>query len=235
VFGRKSLSLTAIVLASLLVGAGYLINTYGVLTPLARFTQYIERSLESFDATNLARTFYYELTGCTIKGAEGTGVSVVCEPEDAGTLDALCCTRTGECENQTGFLEGIFMATVKTAEGLWSGSTWLGVLLFAGALTLSGIWLAKTLSPQDEPALWLLWLLLVPAMASLAALVLKWLLLLFVVLFSQALAGIVWAVATFGGVIVWFKAGLQVFTTAHQIEKLGKNPASPDPADGKRE
>jgi hypothetical protein len=68
---------------------------------------------------------------------------------------------------------------------------------------------------------WLGLLLLAPALASLVALGLKWLLLLFVLLFSQVLAGVVWIFATFGGLIAWLSTGLSIYGRAQQIDALG--------------
>jgi hypothetical protein len=63
--------ITALIIGPILVGVGHLINAYGALTPLIRFTDYLEQSLTSFDAFNVARILYFELTGCELKSADG--------------------------------------------------------------------------------------------------------------------------------------------------------------------
>jgi hypothetical protein len=220
-FLKRPPSIAAIALAIVVVGAGYVIGKYGVVEPLENFTKYLDDSLTSFDASNVARTFYSELTGCELTGFDETGFAAVCKPAGDQMLEDLRCTRTGECEPETGFLGSVFLATRNTVAALWSGSTWLGVVIYAAALAISGVWLAGRIKPEGEPFLWLVWLLLVPAVASLAALGLSWLLALFSAVLSQALAGVAWVIATFGGAIALFKAGMQVFSTAHRIETVG--------------
>jgi hypothetical protein len=122
---------------------------------------------------------------------------VICAPRPDSTLEGLECARTGKCEREPSVIVKLLSALENTVTAIWSGSTWLGILIYAGALVLSGLWLARRLNPEDEPLLWLLWFVLIPAVASVAALGLKWLLLLFVLLFSQTLAGIVWVASTF--------------------------------------
>lgn len=222
-FIKRPPSIAAIGLAIVVVGVGLLFNTYGIIRPLEAFTGYLDRSLESFDASNVARTFYSELTGCELTGFDETGFAAVCKPAGDQMLEDLRCTRTGECEPETGFLGSVFLATGNTVAALWSGSTWLGIVIYAVALVVSGIWLAGRIKPEGEPFLWLVWLLLVPAVASLAALGLSWLLALFSSVLSQALAGVAWVIATFGGAIALFKAGMQVFSTAHRIENFGED------------
>lgn len=229
-FIKRPPSIAAIGLAIVVVGAGLLFNTYGIIRPLEAFTVYLDDSLKSFDASTVAGTFYYELTGCRLERADGLsftvncergGDRVVCDPSPDGSL--ANCTYIEGRERESGMFATIFLAWVNTLGALWIGSTWLGVVIYAAALAISGVWLAGRIKPEGEPFLWLVWVLLVPAVASLAALGLSWLLALFSAVLSQALAGVAWVIATFGGAIALFKAGMQVFSTAHRIETVGED------------
>lgn len=207
-------SAAAIVLALFLAGAGHLINSYGVVGPLGSFTDYLKRSLESFDALRVGGVFYFELTGCEVR----TG----------GGFHGVECTQSyrapGSSESVVAYLG---KAVVNTAEAIWNGSTGLGLFVYAAALLASAWWLTARLYDGEDSVFslpfWLGLLVLTPALASLTALGLKWLLLLFVLLFSQVLAGVVWVLATFGGLIAWLGTGWSVFSKAQQIDTLGIN------------
>ena len=79
------------------------------------------------------------------------------------------------------------------------------------------------------PAGWLVWFVLAPAVASVIALGLKWLLLLFVKLFSPVLAGIAWALAYFAVPFKWLGYGVTLVKTAQDIQSVGENLSSVEP------
>jgi hypothetical protein len=61
---------------------------------------------------------------------------------------------------------------------------------------------------------------LTPVVASVVALGLKWFLLLLVVLFSQALAGVAWVLATFPTAIKWLARTITLVKTAQDVESV---------------
>jgi hypothetical protein len=202
-------TIAAIVVAIVLVMAGRFVSGEQILVWLTSITLYLRQSLESFDALHVARTFYAELTGCHMLWTP-SGFEMNCAP-GLDTLDHL----GGKSEPHP--LIALIMAVFNTIGSLWSGSTWLGLIFYAFALVASGVALAAIMKPEDEPVLWLIWLLLIPAAGGMIALLLKWVLLLFVLIFSEALAGIVWIIATFGTAIVWLRS---VLDTAHNVDAV---------------
>lgn len=205
-------SAAAFFLALILAGAGHLVSSYGVLGPLASFTDHLQRSLESFDAMRVGTVFYAELTGCEIRAGGGFfGVECAQAYRPPGPPESAVVQ--------------LLKAVANTAAIIWNGSTGLGLLIYGAALVASAWWLGTRLHGGEDslswPPFWLGLLVLSPAIASLVALGLKWSLLLFVLLFSQVLAGVVWVLATCGGLIAWLGTGWSIFSKAHQIDALG--------------
>ena len=210
---------TAIVIAVILLAVGRLISSYDVFASLGAITEYLRGSLQSFDAFNIASTFYRKLTGCELHWTD-QGFEVVCQP-GLDTLDYP------QGQREPGLIGRLLMAVVNTIGSLWNGSTWLGIFVYAVALLIGAASLAHAMEPRDEPFLWLSLIVLVPLVASLVALALKWLLLLCVLVFSEALAWLAWLLATFGFVIAWVRSVLE---TAHQVDDmvLGTGAAATD-------
>lgn len=204
---RRPPTIAALVIAAALVLAGRWLSGEQILAGLTSITLYLRQSLESFDALHVARTFYAELTGCHMLWMP-TGFEMDCAP-GLDTLDRL----NGKSDPHP--LLALVLAIFSTIGSLWSGSTWLGLVFYALALVASGAALAALMKPGDEPVLWLIWLLLIPLGAGVIGLLLKWVLLLFVLLFSEVLAGIVWILATFGAAIAWLRS---VLDTAHNVD-----------------
>lgn len=95
-------------------------------------------------------------------------------------------------------IKGIFIAFINTLGRIGKEATWLGIVIYVFSFGAGGYWLARKLdAASSAPADWLVWVVLTPAVASVIALGLKWLLLLRVKLFSAMLAGIAWVLATF--------------------------------------
>lgn len=219
---RRPPTIAAIVIAVALVLASQWVSGEQILAGLTSVTLYLRQSLESFDAFHVARTFYAELTGCHMHWTP-TGFEMDCAP-GLDTLDRL----NGKSDPHP--LVALVLAIFNTIGSLWSGSTWLGLVFYALALVASGAALAAIMKPGDEPVLWLIWLLLIPVGAGVIGLLLKWVLLLFVLLFSEVLAGLVWIVATFGAAIAWLRS---VLDTAHNVDAaMVGTIASAPPPDG---
>jgi len=202
-------TIAAILAAIVLVAAGRLVTGEQILAGLTSMTLYLRQSLESVDAFHVARTFYAELTGCRMQWT-ASGFEMNCAP-GLDTFDRLA----GQSDPHP--LIVLMLAVVNTVGSLWSGTTWLGLVFYAVALPAGAAVLAAIVKPQDEPVLWLIWLLLIPVAAGVIALLLKWVLLVFAVLFSEALAGIAWVIATFGTAIVWLRS---VLDTAHSVDSV---------------
>jgi hypothetical protein len=212
-----------IVIAMIFLGLGHFFKTHGVLGPLASFTAYLERSLESFDALRIGGTFYNELTGCQV---DGSGIACAAGPD---TTDRLQDTLEGRPQN--GLIGSILAAAINTVASVFGQSTWLGILIYIVALVAAAVAITRVLDVEESGMVGIvLIVLLTPALASVAALGLKWLLLLFVILFSQVLAGIAWLLTPAGIFLKVFASGNEVLTTAHHIEELatgGEPPPGP--------
>lgn len=202
-------TIAAVAVAIVLVLIGRYVSGEQILAWLTSLTFHLRRSLESFDALHVVRTFYAELTGCYMDWT-ASGYEVVCTP-GLDTTDILA----GKSEPHPLLL--LMIAIVNTVGSLWSGATWLGVIFYAVAVVAGGATVAAIVKPEDEPMLWLLWLLLIPAAAGVIALLLKWVLLLLVLLFSEVLAGVAWIAATFGAAFVWVRS---VLDTAHNVDTV---------------
>jgi hypothetical protein len=222
-WAAKRPSLVSIILALMLLGLGQLFRAYGVLGPLADFTAYLERSLQSFDAPNIGSTFYRELTGC---GYENGAIACAPGPD---TYERLQDTLEGTREN--GLLGSILVAVIMTVTIVFGQATWLGILIYLIALIAAAWMIAAVLDLEESgPAGIVLTIVLTPAVASIAALALKWLLLLFILMFSQVLAGIVWFLATFGAFIGWAQMGNAVLSNAHQLDTAASTVKSDPPS-----
>lgn len=219
-WASKHPSFASIILALIAAALGQIFKTYGVLGPLAQFTAYLEDSLRSFDVTNISATFYRELTGCGFDSG-----ALACEPGPDAS-DRLQDSLLGRPQN--GLIGGILVAVINTVAIVFGQATWLGMLIYLVLLIAAGVAVATILDIEDSGLVGvLLIIVLTPAAASIAALGLKWLLLLFIVLFSQVLAGIMWFVTTFGTFIAWAKAGNAVLSSAHKIDKLANSLGPP--------
>jgi hypothetical protein len=217
---RRPPSLAAIIVAVVLFGLGQLFKRYGVMGPLADFTVYLDHSLRSFDAMTIGTTFYRELTGCVYESG-----ALVCAP-GPDTTDTLM----GAPSN--GLLASILVAVINTIAIVFEQATWLGVVIYVVALVAAAVLVANMLDIEESGFIGILLIIvLTPAAASLAALALKWLLLLFVFLFSWVLAGIAWVVTTSAGLFAWLNMGNEVLSSAHEIDKLkaSLNPPSDSP------
>jgi hypothetical protein len=215
-------SFFAVLIAVILFGLGRLFDRYGVHGPLADFTAYLDASLRSFDATTLGRTFYQELTGCVYESG-----SLVCTP-GPDTTDALL----GEPRN--GLFASILVAVINTAAFVFENATWLGIAIYAITLVAAAVLVAKVIDIEESGFVGILLIVvLTPAVASLGAWALQWPLLLFVLLFSKVLAGIVWLITAAGGLVAWLNMGSQVLSDAHEIDKL-KASLNPPPDSSNR-
>jgi hypothetical protein len=212
-WASKRPSVIAIILALVLLGLGQFFKTHEVLGPLARFTNYLEHSLRSFDAMNVTTIFYRELTGCEL-----VSDGIACAPGPDAT-ERLENGLQGGHEN--GLIGTIIVAVINTVASVFGQSTWLGILLWLVFLGGAGVVMATMLDIEESgPVGIVLLIVLTPALAGVAALALKWLLLVLVLLFSEVLAGIVFVLGAFGSFIAWGIKGNAVLSTAHSIDSL---------------
>ena len=138
---------------------------------------------------------------------ESRSFSVICEPARS-LSDHLQMSLKGE--RKPGFITGIFIAFINTLGRIGNEATWLGIVIYIFSFAAGGYWLARKLDVATSgPSGWLVWFVLAPAVASVIALGLKWLLLLFVKLFSPVLAGIAWALAYFAVPFKWLGYGVR--------------------------
>jgi hypothetical protein len=214
---RRPVTIVWLIAAAGLMVVGHYLDAHGGLDGLRRFTAYLERSLGSFDALHVGTMYIKDLTGCDLV-TEPSRVALACPPARSGS-DRLQGRLRGETE--PGLITGMVMAVGSTLTRLWREATWLGAAIHLLLLGAAVYWLARTLDvTTGGPFSWLLCLALTPVVASVVALGLKWFLLLLVVLFSQALAGVAWVLATFPTAIKWLARTITLVKTAQDVESV---------------
>jgi hypothetical protein len=222
----RPVTIVWLIVAACLMVAGHYLDAHGGLDGLRRFTAYLERSLRSFDALHVGRMYIKDLTGCDLV-AEPRRLAVVCPPARSAS-DRLEGRLRGETE--PGLITGTVMAVGSTLTRLWREATWLGAAIHLLLLGAAAYWLARTLDvTTGGPFTWLLCLALTPVVASLVALGLKWFLLLLVVLFSQALAGVAWVLVTFPTAIKWLARMIALVKTAQDVESVASSVSAGGP------
>jgi hypothetical protein len=223
---KQPSTIASLIVAACLMVVGHYLNANNMFRGLTNFTAYLERSLTSFDAVNIGKVYYEELTGCQIV-LESHGFRVACEPAPS-LSDHLQKSLKGERE--PGLITGIFVAFINTLRRIGNEATWLGIVIYVLSFAAGGYWLARKLDVATSgPAGWLVWFVLAPAVASVIALGLRWLLLLFVKLFSPVLAGIAWVLAYFATPFKWLGYGVTLVKTAKDIQSVGQNLSSVEP------
>ena len=218
---KRPPSLIALALACVLVLVGQVLKTYGVMGPLGTFTKYMERSLASFDPLNIARVYYQEVSGCR--------ASTWSCPPGPSTSEILMRRQQGQPE-PPGILTRMFVAVPTSLARLFGEATGLGIIIYLMGLSAAGVGVAGMRSVREGgPAGWLLFLALVPALASGIALVLQWLLALLTMLLSEVLSGIGTLLVTVPGYIRWMGYGIAAVKTAHSLDKFGEGVLVQDP------
>jgi hypothetical protein len=223
---RKRPGLASLAGGVVLVVLGHLFEKYGILTPLTQVTQYLYDSLSSFDATRVGTIFYRELTGCEVVE---NGIACVPGPD---TTDQLRMTLEGQ--QQPGMLTTLFLAVINTVGFVFANSTWLGIIIYLLTVAASIAILLAMVEDGGGFLGFLVFVLIAPALSTLIALAMKWVLLLFVMLFSEVLAGVAWIIVTFGSFFTWLNMGHQVLSHAHQLDSLASADTTkvPPPPDG---
>jgi hypothetical protein len=218
---KRPPSLIALALACALVLVGQVLKTYGVMGPLGTFTRYMERSLASFDALNIARVYYQEVSGCN--------VSTWSCPPGPTTTEVLMRRQEGQ-PGQPGILTRAFVAVPTSLVRLFGEATGLGIVIYLMALSAAGVGVAGMASVREGgPAGWLLFLALVPALASGVALLLQWVLALLTLLLSEVLSGVATLLASFPVYIRWMGYGIAALKTGHSLDKFGEGVLVQDP------
>src|SRR5262245_56316711 len=76
---RRPSTILSLIVAACIMAVGHFLDDNNMFDGLRNFTAYLERSLTSFDAVNVGKVYYEELTGCRIV-LESRSFSVICEP-----------------------------------------------------------------------------------------------------------------------------------------------------------
>lgn len=190
-------------------------NAGAVLSALTGVTIYLDRSFRSFDALSLGKIYYQELWACERPG----------DPTDE-------LIRTARGERRPGTVSCFFITIIKTAVRVGGEATFLGLGIYLISLIVGTLWLSEKLSMSEEPFLWfLLWVLLVPAGASLVALGLKWILLALTWMFSQVFAGLLFLLSPLIFLYHVLHAAHQADTAIEEVlsGKSSKEPTAKEP------
>lgn len=205
-----------------------------ILEPLRRVTESFLADLQVLSPLNVLGAYYYKLTGCAVS-YEGSSITASCDGDVFATMKTY---------GISGILILVWPAVVlwETAVTVWESSGWLGRIIYLLMLPI-GIFGAREAViatgdnmksytgrriPEDWTIFgWSVFVALIPAFASLAALVLQWLLIVIAWLFGMALAWIVWLIAIIAGPLAWARAAMSIVKSAQDIEK-GHNVLSGD-------
>lgn len=222
------------------------IGSIEIMDPLRRVTESFLADLQVLSPLNVFAAYYYKLTGCAV-WYEGSSITANCDSDVFETMKTY---------GISGILILVWPVVVlwETAVTVWDTSGWLGRIIYLLTLPI-GIFGAREAViatgdnmkrfngeriPEDWTIFgWSAFVALVPAFASLAALLLQWLLIVIAWVFGMALGWIVWLVAVLAGPIAWARAGMSLVKSAQDIEKghniLSGNGEAGVPTDTKKD
>ncbi len=222
----------SLILAVIIVAGSHFLSTLNLTQKLERLpalTTYVQQSLSSVDTIKIVNAFYYEFIGCEIVG-EFPGYSIDCRGRGLAGPNLTYEERLGrgpEPKLSERFVTAVFNAVAR----LWNESTWLGLVIAVPAFWMAGVFMYNRLDGESPIVDFLYWTFATPVIASGVALALKILLLALVWIFSAALAGILWILATFGGLAFWLGRAWQVIETAEDIANARTDSSRDKPSD----
>jgi hypothetical protein len=204
---KKPRSLVWLGVAALLAVVGHLLEGVDVLAWLGDVTAAFYTSLDSIDALRIIDLFYLRLTGCHVDQI-AAGAAVVCDGLNAA--------------ERFGTYHPVFLAVIAPLDAAWSTlralmveTTALGMILFLATIVTSAILLNRWIGPFENGFFAFgLWVVLIPVGAGLLALALKWILLVFTLIFSTVLGLLI----TFAFAIKIVLAVLGVLERAEKLE-----------------
>lgn len=221
---------------------GHFLDGADILGFMRRATLGLLDDLYVLSPLNVGGAFYYQLTGCTAGYENGT-VFANCANSDATWEHIKQTTGTGAFAILLWPLLQLYL----TAVAVWEHSGWMGRIIYLATLPL-GMFAAREAViaasdnrttftgkriPEDWTFLgWAMFIVLIPAFASLAALALQWLLILCIWLFGQALAFVTWLFALVAGPIALARMGYAVVKDAKEFEHASKLIGPKEPPHG---
>lgn len=208
-----------LVAAVAVAGLGHWLSTIEIVAPLKAWSAQLLSDLRVISPLNVIGAYYYSLTGCSAGIADGA-------------VTANCDAASSVWEQMERYgLDGIsrifwpIVMLLQTALLVWETTGWMGRIIYLATLPvgLVGAMAAveKTGDDMDDWTMfgWILVAALVPLFAGAAALVLQWLLIAFLWIFGQALAGIVWTATVAAAPFAYFKGAMGLMKEARQLEK----------------
>jgi hypothetical protein len=202
------------------------IGSIEILEPLRRVTESFLADLQVLSPLNVFGAYYYKLTGCAVV-YEGSSITASCDSDVFQTMKTY---------GISGWLILAWPGVVlwETAATVWDNSGWLGRIIYLLTLPI-GVFAAREAViatgdnmkrfngeriPEDWTIFgWSAFVALVPAFASLAALLLQWLLIVIAWVFGMALGWIVWLIAIIAGPLAWVRGAMSIVKSAQDLEK----------------
>ncbi|HAH11767.1 MAG TPA: hypothetical protein DCL54_10675 [Alphaproteobacteria bacterium] len=207
-FGALALALVFTVLA-------HVFQDSPVLQPLSDLTRSFGQSLSNVDAWRVTDRFYTRLSGCELF-TSNSSASVSCEQKSI--FDRWQTTTGGG--GLAAIIIGVPEAFLTSTYGIFLEANWLSVVLWTIALLTAAIVLWLWLDPFEWDPGWvglIVFILLLPFLAGVLALGLKWILVALSFALSEVLGGIATVVATIYGYV---KAAGLLFGTINTADKI---------------
>jgi hypothetical protein len=237
--GKRVPSWPYLLLAVVIAALGHFFENLDVFGFLRDATKSLLADLYVLDPLNVGGAYYHQLTGCTAGYQDG---SVYANCNDSDRV-------WGEIENTTGtgFAMIVFWPLVQlyvTVVTVWDNSGWMGRIIYLATLPFGMYWAREAVVamsdnvttsmgkriPEDWTVFgWALFFVMVPAFASLGALALQWLLILFIWLFGQALAFLTWLFAIVAIPIAYARTAVGVVKDAQDLEHMARHVGGGEP------